>query len=131
VQWVLNAGAAGGDASSRGSGSGSGSGSSSKRKPNVVGEDAECTTGSNRARPAVPPGVRGFALRTTGVLQKYLGVVDAAATDGLDPTAFFSSPADVAAIWQAMVAHASQFVWFRRLYLTFSRYVYVNTFIEL
>jgi hypothetical protein len=28
---------------------------------------------------------------------------------------------------RAMRAHASQFVWFRRLFVTFSRYVFVNT----
>ena len=49
-------------------------------------------------------------------------------SDPADALTFFSAPEDIEAIWFAMVAHASQLVWFRRLYLWFSRYVYVNTF---
>ncbi|KAJ1455698.1 putative deacetylase LmbE-like domain-containing protein [Pelagophyceae sp. CCMP2097] len=30
------------------------------------------------------------------------------------------------AVWRAMAAHASQFVWYRRLFVVFSRYAYVN-----
>jgi len=29
---------------------------------------------------------------------------------------------------KAMEAHASQYVWFRRIYVTFSRYLFINTF---
>ena len=29
--------------------------------------------------------------------------------------------------WRAMQAHHSQFVWWRRLYVVFSRYMYLNT----
>ena len=32
--------------------------------------------------------------------------------------------------WLAMKAHQSQFVWYRRLYVLFSRYVYVNTLLK-
>lgn len=32
--------------------------------------------------------------------------------------------------YQAMMAHASQFVWYRRLFVIFSRYTYVNTLWE-
>ncbi len=31
-------------------------------------------------------------------------------------------------VWQAMSSHSSQFVWYRRLFIIFSRYSYVNTF---
>ncbi|KFM75685.1 hypothetical protein X975_23223, partial [Stegodyphus mimosarum] len=30
-----------------------------------------------------------------------------------------------------MKAHQSQYVWFRKLYILFSRYLYVNTFEEM
>jgi len=33
--------------------------------------------------------------------------------------------------YRAMLAHASQFVWYRRLFIVFSRYTYVNTLREL
>ena len=87
------------------------------------------TLRASRARPAIPSAVAGYALRTTSVGKKYLGVIDAAClSNSGDELTFFSTPEDIEAIWHAMVAHASQFVWFRRLYLWFSRYVYVNTF---
>ena len=79
--------------------------------------------------PAVPSDVQGYALVTTSVVQKYLGIVDAALISApSDPLTYFSAPEDVEAIWEAMVAHATQLVTHRRLYLWFSRYVYVNTF---
>lgn len=34
-----------------------------------------------------------------------------------------------AVAWPALRAHASQFVWFRKLFVLFSSYVYVNTLI--
>jgi len=34
-------------------------------------------------------------------------------------------------VWRAMAAHASQFVWYRRLFILFSRYTYVNTWREI
>lgn len=33
--------------------------------------------------------------------------------------------------YRAMLAHASQFVWYRRLFILFSRYTYVNTLREI
>jgi hypothetical protein len=30
--------------------------------------------------------------------------------------------------WQAMQLHASQFTWFRKLWVVFSRYTYINTY---
>ncbi len=89
--------------------------------------------GGDRAAVAA---LTGFKLVTTTIVQKYAGVLDAALTNpapaghSSDPV-FFSSAADVAAIWAAMRAHATQLVWFRRLYLVFSRYVYINTFIKI
>ena len=68
--------------------------------------------------------------------------------DGLwiTPDGLSSLPAAVAAVprrrvcfcslrpWrchQAMRAHASQYVWYRRLYVAFSRYVFVNVLLEM
>eukprot|EP00729_Bicosta_minor_P012013 gene12013-827_t len=140
VKWVLTKGAAGSgsagtnclvspitnrkkgktqptqSASAAGGGGGGGGGSGGAQRSTVT---ESCTGGTEveQHRPPVPSTVRGYSLRTTSVCKKYLGVIDAACT-----------PEDIEAIWFAMVAHASQLVWFRRLYLWFSRYVYVNTF---
>lgn len=33
--------------------------------------------------------------------------------------------------WQAMAIHHSQFVWYRKLFVIFSRYAYMNTLFKL
>ncbi len=38
---------------------------------------------------------------------------------------------DPVLVWMAMAAHSSQFVWYRRLSVLFSRYTYLNDFYEL
>lgn len=79
--------------------------------------------------------VRGWALESTGILRKYIGVLDAALSfwqagrQGATPSdsafVFCCRPA-----WnyRAMALHRSQFVWYRRLFVVFSRYTFVNTF---
>eukprot|EP00752_Nemacystus_decipiens_P014157 g12589.t1 len=72
-----------------------------------------------------------FELVTTGMLRKYSGVLDmpwSLATTYGPPlgASFLSFSARIA--WAAMAAHHSQFVWYRRLFVIFSRYAYVNTF---
>ncbi|KAK1787847.1 hypothetical protein P4O66_016339 [Electrophorus voltai] len=51
----------------------------------------------------------------------------------MSPSYFFSSsflPSFLLAFWrqEAMLRHRSQLLWFRRLYLLFSRYMFINTF---
>lgn len=82
----------------------------------------------------------GFALKSTNLARKYIGVLDVAILriqqilstkkSGLsDELAMFT--------WrpwwnyQLMAIHASQFVWYRRLFVIFSRYTYLNTFEEI
>ncbi|CCI49896.1 unnamed protein product [Albugo candida] len=84
--------------------------------------------------------VFGFALKSTNLARKYIGVLDVAILriqqilstkkSGLsDELAMFT--------WrpwwnyQLMAIHASQFVWYRRLFVIFSRYTYLNTFEEI
>jgi N-acetylglucosaminylphosphatidylinositol deacetylase len=38
---------------------------------------------------------------------------------------------DAQHIQKAMQAHASQYVWFRRLYVLWSRYLFINTFLPI
>lgn len=65
-------------------------------------------------------------LETVHLVRKYAGVLDALGTRlGTAPYLFLVNGARAAVA--GMRAHASQLVWFRRLYLVFSRYLYINT----
>lgn len=73
-------------------------------------------------------GLKIFVLDTVALPRKFIGLLDAV----------FSLLEEVVFVhnrfwlnWKAMWAHRSQFVWFRCLFLLFSRYVYVNTLTEL
>ncbi|KAG6580275.1 N-acetylglucosaminyl phosphatidylinositol de-N-acetylase [Phytophthora cinnamomi] len=79
--------------------------------------------------------VRGWALESTNILRKYVGVLDAALSYWLSRRkedeqeerqfVFVCQPR-----WNynAMELHQSQFVWYRRLFVAFSRYTFINTF---
>lgn len=72
-----------------------------------------------------------FALTTTGIVRKYSGLLDvplSLATAYPQPLGASFWSFDPRKAWRAMVAHRSQFVWYRRLFVVFSRYAYVNTF---
>lgn len=72
-----------------------------------------------------------FALTTTGILRKYSGLLDlpwSMATSFPPPLGAFFVNFSATTAWKAMAAHRSQFVWYRRLFVIFSRYAYVNTF---
>lgn len=79
--------------------------------------------------------VRGWALESTGILRKYIGVLDAALSFWLSGRQG-ETPDDSAFVfcfrpawnYRAMALHRSQFVWYRRLFVAFSRYTFVNTF---
>ncbi|KAI6182420.1 N-acetylglucosaminylphosphatidylinositol deacetylase [Aphelenchoides bicaudatus] len=72
----------------------------------------------------VPSDVQIFILETVSLLRKYIGLLD------LYPS-FFSSTFMVISspliAWSSMQKHRTQLVWFRYLYLVFSRYVFLNT----
>ncbi|XP_032776462.2 probable N-acetylglucosaminyl-phosphatidylinositol de-N-acetylase [Daphnia magna] len=74
--------------------------------------------------------VRVFILETVSVFRKYLGFIDSVF---IKPNALIctSDWINRTNIQNAMAAHKSQYVWFRRLYITFSRYLFFNTFIPL
>jgi len=73
----------------------------------------------------VPSDVQIFVLESVSLIRKYCGFFDLYMS-------FFSSTFMVLAwpqsAWSAMREHKTQLVWFRYLYLIFSRYVVVNTF---
>ena len=89
------------------------------------------------------PRIPCFELETTGMVRKYLGVVDVVLSNYFSSnvaTAAKKSPKNAASnasllvvsaqpwlSYRAMQAHHSQFVWFRYLFVAFSRYTFMNS----
>ena len=89
--------------------------------------------------------LRTYELRTLGLIRRHLGVIDVAVSligwwlgsmlTALAPSDGASADALCVSLspWKvhsAMVQHRSQYVWFRRLYLLVSRYVWLNTLVR-
>lgn len=72
--------------------------------------------------------IKMFELVTVNIIRKFIGTFDALFT-GVDRLVFLNSRFWIN--WKAMAIHWSQFVWFRWIYLIFSRYVYINHLNEL
>ena len=89
-----------------------------------------------------------YALHSVPLWRKYLGVFDAlvcwlgveeasraeCAADGLASFCLVMAPHPLRAMqasYTAMQAHQSQFVWFRRLFVVFSRYTFINTLVRI
>lgn len=72
-----------------------------------------------------------FLLNSSNIIRKYMSVLDIPLSSMFCLPSFVSLPSEVIRSWQAMSAHQSQMVWFRKLYIVFSRYMYVNTLTEL
>lgn len=75
----------------------------------------------------LPTDFQVFVLETVSIFRKYIWLFD------LFPSYFrstflnISSPKDVLKIYSAMREHQSQLVWFRYLYMAFSRYIFINS----
>jgi N-acetylglucosaminylphosphatidylinositol deacetylase len=115
------------------------------------GAGAEAEAGSGISGAGGPSSVPCYALETVSGLRKFLGPLDilvswaamvsagggghgkgggrrGAAADAWPDRAVVSGGlASQRAAHAAMRAHASQYVWFRRLFVAFSRYMFVNT----
>ncbi|VDM61008.1 unnamed protein product [Angiostrongylus costaricensis] len=72
-------------------------------------------------RGVIPEDVQIFVLDSVPFLRKYLGYLDAPVSVARSPFQYFARGCDVVAAWRAMSTHRSQFVWFRFLYMIFSR----------
>lgn len=71
-----------------------------------------------------------YELLSTGLLRKYSGLLDLPLSLLLSrwpPHGAFFVSFSARRAWRAMAAHRSQFVWYRRLFVIFSRFAYVNT----
>jgi N-acetylglucosaminylphosphatidylinositol deacetylase len=88
---------------------------------------------SSTSSPPSPRGeLRGFKLETTNLLRKYAGLLHLVWSSWTSEGAVFLTP--WLSFWpshRAMQAHHSQYVWFRRLYVPFSRYSYINTLLPI
>ena len=70
-----------------------------------------------------------YLLQSTNIFRKYTGIFDVMTSLVQDGSQCFCSLTP----WinyAAMQAHFSQFVWYRRLFVLFSRYTYVNNLIK-
>mmetsp|Transcript_16944 Transcript_16944/g.42967 ORF Transcript_16944/g.42967 Transcript_16944/m.42967 type:complete len:273 (-) Transcript_16944:80-898(-) len=89
--------------------------------------------GSAHGRALGAGGVRYLELESVGFARKYIGPFDALvdllaarASEPAEHGRLVVSSTDAGLSWRAMAAHASQFVWFRRLFVAFSRYTFLN-----
>ncbi|KAJ1950229.1 hypothetical protein FBU59_000776, partial [Linderina macrospora] len=70
---------------------------------------------------------------SVSVVRKYSSILDTLFSLGTfwafrDSLVFVADLNAYAAGVDAMKLHASQYVWFRKLYVTFSRYMFINTY---
>lgn len=79
----------------------------------------------------LPSKCHAYALETTSVLRKYSCLLDIPISFLMSSCSFVVSLQEGRSIKRAMHAHASQLVWFRSLYLIFSRYIFINTLREI
>lgn len=91
--------------------------------------------------------IKGWQLESTNIIKKYLGILDLLFVlfqlllmnifSKLSSSANQSSSRliflhfNLLENFKAMKAHYSQFVWFRYLFVLFSRYSFINTFISI
>jgi len=75
-----------------------------------------------------PADTRVYTLRSVNLLRKYSSVLDVPMSFLLAPTAYTANVYDWFRLHRAMATHRTQYVWFRKLYMAFSRYNFINTF---
>ncbi|XP_060768577.1 N-acetylglucosaminyl-phosphatidylinositol de-N-acetylase isoform X5 [Neoarius graeffei] len=77
----------------------------------------------------IPEGCQVLSLHTISILRKYLSLFELPIS-WLLPSSFccIIGPNEYKKAKEAMLHHRSQLLWFRRLYILFSRYMYINTF---
>ncbi|KAL9980968.1 hypothetical protein ACROYT_G009617 [Oculina patagonica] len=71
-----------------------------------------------------------YMLSSISILRKYISLFDLPFSVHSQHM-ILSSPQDILLAQKAMYAHRSQLLWFRKLYIIFSRYMMINTLEEL
>nr|XP_045596801.1 N-acetylglucosaminyl-phosphatidylinositol de-N-acetylase-like isoform X1 [Procambarus clarkii] len=75
----------------------------------------------------LPETCEAFSLDTVNILRKYSSLLDVPLSYALSLCAFTVDRKRHSILQSAMRAHKSQYVWYRKLYMYFSRYVLINT----
>ncbi|XP_022785819.1 N-acetylglucosaminyl-phosphatidylinositol de-N-acetylase-like isoform X2 [Stylophora pistillata] len=78
----------------------------------------------------IPGDVSYYVLTSVNILRKYISLLDLVLSVS-SRQMFLLSPHDMIVAQKAMYAHKSQLLWFRRLYIIFSRFMLINTLEEL
>jgi LmbE family N-acetylglucosaminyl deacetylase len=120
-------GGAGGGAGAGGNGdasAGVGSGRAGRAEQAGRVGRAEQAAGRNGSTSLQPRRCVGLKLVSTNIARKYMGPLDAVFSAFATHVFWNWRPG---MNYQAMQAHASQFVWYRRLFVVFSRYTFMNT----
>jgi len=76
----------------------------------------------------LPKGTKVYGLQSVSILRKYSSLLDVPMSFLLASVVYTASVKDWCILHKAMAAHNSQNVWFRKLYMLFSRYILINTF---
>uniref|UniRef100_A0A0A9VT57 N-acetylglucosaminylphosphatidylinositol deacetylase n=1 Tax=Lygus hesperus TaxID=30085 RepID=A0A0A9VT57_LYGHE len=76
----------------------------------------------------LPPSCKCYALKSENIFFKYIGFL-IVFLKRKHSNIYVSSHTDHITIKNAMSKHASQYVWFRKLFVTFSSYCYLNTLV--
>jgi len=76
----------------------------------------------------LPTDTRVYTLRSVNLVRKYSSMLDVPMSFLLAPNAYTANIYDWFRLHRAMASHRSQYVWFRKLYMAFSRYNFINTF---
>ncbi|KAI8352072.1 putative deacetylase LmbE-like domain-containing protein [Blakeslea trispora] len=76
------------------------------------------------------PNVTLYRLESVSLVRKYIGFVDLLIPNKPNRLQLLSPPLAYLLTHKAMRQHESQLVWFRWLYVTFSRFMYVNSLVK-
>ncbi|XP_059176212.1 N-acetylglucosaminyl-phosphatidylinositol de-N-acetylase-like [Physella acuta] len=72
--------------------------------------------------------IKVYELESVPLVRKYCGIFDLPLSLASGQLMFVSSLSNILKAQRAMIAHKTQLVWFRILYIIFSRYMVINTF---
>lgn len=79
----------------------------------------------------IPNGCKIFTLDTINICRKYLSLFDILSSFLLSTNWFILNWNEYKVICNAMRQHRTQLVWFRKLYIIFSRYMIINSLREI
>ncbi|KAL4446014.1 hypothetical protein ABPG74_011006 [Tetrahymena malaccensis] len=83
-----------------------------------------CVRNFKQQNTELTKGIKFFKLQSVNIIRKYIGAFDILFCIFSQITFVNCNPLKA---WQAMSIHHSQFVYFRKLFVIFSRYAYINT----